>query len=68
MSTQDEKAEQARAKLAQDTATLQAKQRENWPAILDLLAHQARERHTRYQAHVKAGFTEVQALYLCTVA
>lgn len=40
--------------------------RDNWPAHLDFIQLQAEIVRERYQRLLKVGFTEAQALELCT--
>lgn len=38
----------------------------NWPATLELIAHQALSCKAKYDEALAQGFTEAQALELCT--
>jgi hypothetical protein len=65
MDDRTDEVERARAKMAQGVGTLLKNSQDNWPILLDLFAHTAKERKAKFDAYYKAGFTEAQALYLC---
>ena len=65
MAMQPTKEEQAQVKLAQLIGAAMAEL--TTPAYLQRMQFLARDRRTKYLAHIEAGFTEAQALELCRV-
>jgi hypothetical protein len=61
--TESEKRESEAAKIAPMIRDLH--QRINTPMYINLMNALASERMAKYRAHIKAGFTEAQALDLC---
>lgn len=58
--------EDAEAQRKSALAQMLKKARENWPYELELIAFQAQMAWARYQALKKVGFTQSEALQICT--
>ena len=51
-------------KLAQEISRSKQQTEQNRPALLDIYAQIARAKKDRYDAYIKAGFKEAEALFL----
>ncbi len=61
----DDNKEREKAKLASYVAGIVSDVQGRWPIELELMALKARRVFANYQALVKAGFTEAQAVEIC---
>lgn len=65
MSAHEDRADKQRAEVAKSISASLAEMRNNWPMHLELFAHRAKEVRAKYQALIREGFTEEQAIKLC---